>query len=798
MEHLQSVEEARHYVDEITKKIDLRDIGISLDAAAEQSNAECKEETAELHPDYVHLDTENVDELEEEVKKFQNIYRRIDLPNIHILRQKTRQLDQYQRNVIDIGVKYAKDIIKGQREGNPSPEAPYLMVHGGAGAGKSHAITSLAEWFQYILQKPGDDVNCPYVIKTSFTGAAASLIQGMTLHSAFGFDFGNKHYSLSDRTRDARRNILKNLKMIIIDEISMVKADMLYQLDLRLQEIKEKIGVAFGGVSIFCFGDILQLQPVCGRYIFDRPQNSAYYLAFELDSRWQKFSVLNLEVNHRQGKDKEYADMLNRVREAKHTDEDLEKLRECIRPYGHSDLEKVDLYIVCTRKKCARINNEYLEKQPGKDILTKARHYHPTQQNFKPRLCKKEGTVGNSSFMDQLRVKIGCKIILIHNIDTADGLTNGQLGILIDVIRTEDGGIAKMIIEFKNETAGMQNRTKNAQFSSKYPRGTVIEKISFSYSLSKKTTAGSSRATVIQFPVKLAYAITAHKIQGQTIPKPLKVALDISSIFEDAQAHVMLSRVEEFQQIYILESLPAEKIRASAKALNELAAMNSRSINQNPITWKQQQRNFMKICSLNCMNLTNNFDDIISDPTLKESTLLVLSETWLDQETTFNINGYKSHYNSVGPGKGLALYYKAELFKLGPEIKEDKMQISKLVSNEVEVIVVYRSEKGNLNDLVEHLKKIINWEENTVITGDFNICYISNRKNKVTKYLENDGFSQLMNEATHIKGRHIDHLYFRPGNKPVETPSIYRYSPYYSDHDAICATIQIPENETST
>ena len=148
--------------------------------------------------------------------------------------------------------------------------------------------------------------------------------------------------------------------------------------------------------------------------------------------------------------------------------------------------------------------------------------------------------------------------------------------------------------------------------------------------------------------------------------------------------------------------------------------------------------------------------------------------------------------------KGLAIYYKAELFKPGPEIKDDKMQISKLVSNEVEVIVVYRSEKGNLNDLVEHLKKIINREENTVITGDFNICYISNRKNKVTKYLENDGFSQLMNEATHIKGRHIDHLYFRPGNKPVETPSVYRYSPYYSDHDAICATIQIPENETST
>ena len=197
------------------------------------------------------------------------------------------------------------------------------------------------------------------------------------------------------------------------------------------------------------------------------------------------------------------------------------------------------------------------------------------------------------------------------------------------------------------------------------------------------------------------------------------------------------------------------------------------------------------------MNLGNNFDDIICDPTLKESTLLALSETWLDQETSLNINGYKSHYNSAGSGKGLALYYKSEIFKPGPEIKEDKMQISKLVSDEVEVIVVYRSDGGNPNDLVAHLTRLIDREMNTLVTGDFNICYISKRNNKVTKYLESDGFSQLMNEATHMKGGHIDHIYFRPGNKPVEAPSIYRYSPYYSDHDAICATIEIPDDDTS-
>ena len=144
--------------------------------------------------------------------------------------------------------------------------------------------------------------------------------------------------------------------------------------------------------------------------------------------------------------------------------------------------------------------------------------------------------------------------------------------------------------------------------------------------------------------------LTWNQTHGPIFQAPLKVALDICSIFDDAQAHVMLSRVEEFQQIYILENLPEEKIRASSKALAELAEMNSRSINQNPITWKKQDKSLIKICSLNCMNLSNNFDDIIYDQTLKESTLLALSETWLDQKTTFNINGYKSHYNSISSG----------------------------------------------------------------------------------------------------------------------------------------------------
>ena len=90
LEHLHDVEEARHYVEEANKKLDLTKIRMTLDAANEQENADCEEEEEELHPDYLHLDTENIDDLEERAGAIQNIYCKIDLPDIRILKEKTR------------------------------------------------------------------------------------------------------------------------------------------------------------------------------------------------------------------------------------------------------------------------------------------------------------------------------------------------------------------------------------------------------------------------------------------------------------------------------------------------------------------------------------------------------------------------------------------------------------------------------------------------------------------------------------------------------------------------------------
>ena len=105
---------------------------------------------------------------------------------------------------------------------------------------------------------------------------------------------------------------------------------------------------------------------------------------------------------------------------------------------------------------------------------------------------------------------------------------------------------------------------------------TPIEKLEFTYSVSKKAYSTSSSAKALQFPLRLAWAITAHKIQGQTIPKPHMLIVDMSTVFEAAQTYVMLSRVQELQQLVIIDSVNTEKIYPSSMAIEELEKMNAK------------------------------------------------------------------------------------------------------------------------------------------------------------------------------------------------------------------------------
>ena len=127
------------------------------------------------------------------------------------------------------------------------------------------------------MLREGDDLDCPYVLLSAYTGTAAANIDGQTLHTLFSFNFGSGFMSLSDKQRDEKRNLFKNLKMLIIDEISLVDADMFYKIDMRLREITQ-IGMPFGNVAIFVLGDLMQMRPISGRFIFQDPRNNQFQL----------------------------------------------------------------------------------------------------------------------------------------------------------------------------------------------------------------------------------------------------------------------------------------------------------------------------------------------------------------------------------------------------------------------------------------------------------------------------------------------------------------------------------------
>ena len=792
MEYLEDVEEARYFAEIAKADMDLETTAIQLDPEKEQRNADSDSELDEdnEYGVYEHLNPDLADFLDETPKA--GFYKKIDIPDEDSLKTSSRQLDYYQREVLNIAVKYSKDIVKSRKYQNPAPNAPLIMVHGGAGAGKSTVIKVVAAWTQKILQQAGDNPDCPSVIITAFCGTAASNVNGQTLHGAFGFPFGNVFTSLPDKSRDARRAALKNLKLVIIDEISMVKSDMLYMLDLRLQEITEKLGVPFGGIGIIVFGDMMQLKPIMGKYIFDSPANADFRTTHLIKPRWEMFNSIILEKNHRQGKDRQYADLLNRLRIAEHTEEDLEVLKSRVRPKGHEDLKKVDIFITATRAECGKANLFYIARLPGTLMTEWAVHFHGTRKNYKARVDQRDKSVGSTSFVNVLQLKKNCKVIIIHNIDVLDSLTNGQLGTLVDATETKEGKLDILIIKLDNSKAGIQNRKKHPNLAQRFPDCVFIERVSLSYSLRKNGGKDGSTATVIQFPIRLAHGVTAHKFQGQTIPVPKTVSLDLKSVFDPAQAYVMLSRVQSLEQVYIVDSIKTEKINISKAALFELQRLQKISLNSNPTEWDKESKSTLKVASMNIAGLNVHFQDLLLDQKLLKAQVLQLQETSLclgqyefsDYDIPQFVNTF---FVSRGNGKGVVSYS-----KIFPQMNscnsDDSMQIQKHEFIKLDVINVYRSHNGNKYELIQRLDKIIDKEKATLITGDFNICGIQETRNVVGQYLERQGFLQVIQEATQIQGRAIDHVYINRTDLIIE---LQRYSPYYTDHDALLITLNI-------
>ena len=195
------------------------------------------------------------------------------------------------------------------------------------------------------------------------------------------------------------------------------------------------------------------------------------------------------------------------------------------------------------------------------------------------------------------------------------------------------------------------------------------------------------------------------------------------------------------------------------------------------------------------MGLQAHHQDLLVDYKLQKSDILQLSETSLTAESNLDslqLPGYQSYHTVVSNGKGISTYYKQASVPV-PQIESFKganFQVSVLSLPKVDCINVYRSSSGSIVETADAILARIKDNRPTLITGDFNVCTVKQPTNSITRRLLDLGFSQLVTKATHIRGGHIDHVYWRDSARSAfKEPSLERYSPYFSDHDSLLVSL---------
>lgn len=390
-----------------------------------------------------------------------------------------------------------------------------MFITGKAGTGKSF----LLEVFERSTKKQ--------LIKLAPTGIAAINIGGATLHSTFGY--ANPENLQVDeispatvKLKSEKQMILRQVDTIVIDEISMVRADTFDKID-RILRVINRNDKPFGGKQMIVFGDLFQLPPIAKRelknYLVGR-YGGIYF--FQSDAYEDgDFKFIELSINHRQKDDTLFFDILNRMREGKIGKEDVDILnRRC--QFDLSELRRV-ITLFPKKDQAEEVNRKELASIQAKEYSYKARIVYNGKNNQTPNL--------ESAFpiTDNLKLKLGALVMMTAN-DPEKHWVNGTLGVISfisdDLIKVD---IDKETYEVKKTLFTEQEAVL------------VNGRIQYKDVL-----------TVEQYPIVLAYAITIHKSQGMTYKK---VACDISNCFAAGQAYVALSRCVSLAGLYLLNKV---------------------------------------------------------------------------------------------------------------------------------------------------------------------------------------------------------------------------------------------------
>ena len=266
---------------------------------------------------------------------------------------------------------------------------------------------------------------------------------------------------------------------------------------------------------------------------------------------------------------------------------------------------------------------------------------------------------------------------------------------------------------------------------------------------------------------------------------PQKLVLDLGSLKQEAHGYVMLSRPQNIEQLFIVDELPTEKIRPNRAALKEVRRMEKQSLNENLPCWYTS--NGLKIAYFNVKSLSAHFNDVKNWQKLKLADIICIVETWLYpndvRQHLFCLDKFKPHFVNAGRGKGIAVYYKADIFRHVQDFTADDYQLCKLGNETIDVIVVYRSSSNNQLACSQHLLKLIT-KEKTLIVGDFNLK--TSQPSSLRNNIISQGFEQLIKTPTFKDGSSIDHVYVRS----IDSCTLDDDWLYWTDHKGFFLTLQ--------
>lgn len=431
---------------------------------------------------------------------------------------------------------------------------------------------------------------------TAPTGVAAMNAGGTTLHALFWLPFGvfiedyplqwedkdqfiyNKHrlFSTIKLTKN-RRAILQELELLVIDEVSMVRADTLDAIDVILKSVRRDMR-PFGGVQVLFIGDLYQLPPV----VQDREWQvlrDYYSSVFFFDAKVFKQQppiLIELQKIYRQ-QDSAFIDILNKIRNNETAQTDLDALNEHYKPDFTPPEGEQYITLTSHNRLADQINQEKLESLETKLHQIKS-------------IVKDEFQNGLFPAEEVLSLRIGAQVMFIKN-DVGDERRyfNGKIGTVKDIQIDKH----KVIVSFPNGEEDVEVKRE------------TWENIRYSYNKGDDKIEEEVLGTFSQFPLRLAWAITIHKSQGLTFDKAI---IDAGTSFAAGQVYVALSRLTGLEGLVLRSRVPSYAIRTDFQVVSFMKQMEAMG-DLDPILQEAQKRYLGQIL-LQSFRWTNLCDEI--------------------------------------------------------------------------------------------------------------------------------------------------------------------------------------------